>query len=281
MVEIGKTTQLQVLRMTSHGVFLDGGVLGDILLPKRDVPEGLSQGAQLEVFVYRDSEDRVIATLDTPQIQAGEFALLKVSQVNKIGAFLDVGLKKDLLVPFAEQFRPMEVDRSYLVYCFLNPLDQRLIATTKLDKHLQDQVDDTLQQGQDVDCIIGPKTDLGIKVIVNHQFWGLIHSNQVFRPLKLGQRLRGYVQAIRPDGKLNIGLARVVEAQEGDAEVILRQLRKAKGSLAFNDKSNPDAIKAQFGMSKAAFKRAIGRLYREKQITLDDQGIRLVMEARD
>lgn len=282
MVAIGTSAQLEVLRLTAHGVFLDGKALGDILLPKRDVPPGVTQGQKLEVFIYKDSEDRLIATVEIPKIQAGEFGLLQVTQVNQIGAFLDIGLKKELLVPFAEQFRPMEVDRSYLVYCFLNPIDQRLIATTKLDKYLTDQADTSLIKGEDVDCIIGPRTDLGVKVIVNHKFWGLIHTDQIFRPLKLGHKLRCYIQDIRPDGKINIGLAKGFDAQEGDAQVILRQLRKApEGGLEFNDKSSPDLIKAQFGMSKAAFKRAIGFLYREKKISLDAQGIRLTRPNHD
>ena len=280
MANIGSLEYLLIKRITSVGGFLDGDQLGEILLPKRYLSPDNRVGDRIEVFVHKDSSDRLIATADVPQIQVGQFAYLKVSQVNSVGAFIDIGLSKELMVPFAEQVRPMEVGRSYLIYCYLNPRDQRLVGTARIDRWLGDVAKEAYVEEQEVALIVGPRTDLGTKVIVNHSCWGLIHSSHIIRPLRFGQCLPGYIQSVREDGKLNITLSQASSAQQTDSDLVLAYLHKNNGSAAFGDKSSPDLIAQEFGISKAAFKRAIGLLYRQKLIVLEKDKISLTVDSK-
>lgn len=276
MAKIGALATLAVLRMTAVGAFLDGEQLGEILLPKRFIDRDCRVGDLLEVFIHKDSADRLIATTQIPKIQVDQFAYLKVTQVNEVGAFVDIGLAKELLVPFAEQARPMQVGRSYLIYCFLSTQDQRLVGTSKIDRWLNDVSGEDYSIHQEVSLIIGPATDLGRKVIVNQSCWGLIHHNRMRTSLQLGQCLPGYIDSVRPDGKINITLVQNATSQQTDADLVLAYLYRNDGISPIGDRSSPAQISHTFGLSKAAFKRAIGLLYRQKLIQLTAHGIQLV-----
>ena len=274
MVQIGRFNRLKVIKQLDIGVGLDAGGWGDILVPKRYVPEQCQVGDELEVFIYLDSEDRLIATNQRPKAQAGEFAWLSVVSVSRIGAFLDWGLPKDLLVPFAEQKAPMEVGKSYLVRVFVDS-SNRLAGSTKIDRFL----DDTglgLKPRQEVRLLIADRTELGIKDIVNHRYWGLLYQNEVFRLLRKGQRVKGYIKRIREDGKLELSLEKPGYAKvEGIAQQILDKLQASGGFLPVSDNSTPEQVQAHFGISKKAFKQAIGALYKQQLIVIEEQGIRL------
>ncbi|HBF08117.1 MAG TPA: GntR family transcriptional regulator [Gammaproteobacteria bacterium] len=276
MTAIGSISQLPILRFAPNGAYLDGEQLGEILLPKRYLEEEMKQGDKVSVFIHKDSEDRLIGTTDEPFILANECGFLRVTQVNDIGAFADIGLDKELLIPFAQQHKPLVAGRSYLVFCFLNKHDQRLIGSTKIDRFLSDTALNTMQQGDKVDLIVGPKTPLGYKVVVNKRVWGLIHNQAVFEQLRSGQPLTGYIESIRGDGKVNVVLQKKSEAMPKDAEKIMRYLRANGGVAPFNDKTDPEKIKEVFQLSKGAFKRGIGYLYRNKQILIKDNQIEIV-----
>lgn len=276
MASIGIIQSLTVLRLSTVGAYLDGGSLGEILLPNRYVTKSVRPETSIEVFIHRDSSDRLVATTDSPKIQAGQCAFLQVAQVNETGAFVDIGLDKQLLVPFAEQHKPMEVGRSYLIYCFLNSHDARLVGTSKIDRWLPDTAPQEWREGQQVNLIVGPTTDLGVKVIVERVCWGLIHKSHIVNPLRFGQSLKGFIESIRSDQKLNIGLKNQSTAQSDDAQMILTYLRLHGGEADVGDKSAPEVIAREFGLSKASFKRAIGALYRQKCIDLGPEHIRII-----
>ncbi|HEY8961326.1 MAG TPA: S1-like domain-containing RNA-binding protein, partial [Luteolibacter sp.] len=205
MAMIGERADLRILREQPFGVFLDGGDLGEILLPRREMPPKWALGETVDVFVYRDSEDRLVATLKEPKIKPGQFAYLEVLAVTPVGAFLDWGLPKDLLVPFREQKEPLEIGKSYVVYCFVDEETGRIVATRRLNRHL-DQTPAPYREGDEVELLLYGKTELGYKAIVNGRHTGLIFANQVFRRLRAGERTRGFVTQVRPDGKLDLCL---------------------------------------------------------------------------
>lgn len=275
MVVIGRKNRLVVKRLDEVGARLDGGRLGDILLPRRHLPAQSEPGDQLEVFIYRDSEDRLIATTETPKAEVGHCAWLKVVSVSTVGAFLDWGLTKDLLVPFAEQpARRMEVGRNYLVRVFVDNT-HRIAATTKLDRFLLDEAEG-LEQGQQVSLLIAERTDLGVKAIVNHQFWGLLYHDSLFKPVHRGQAMPGFIRRIREDGRIELALDRPgYDKVGGIADEILRRLDENDGFLPLSDKSSPELITAEFQVSKGAFKQAIGALYKKRLIRIEKHGIRL------
>ena len=275
MVEIGRYNNLTVLKTVDFGVYLDGGERGEILMPKEYVPENCVPGDEVRVFVYFDSEDRIVATTEEPAVKVGEFAYLKVVAVNHIGAFLDWGLRKDLFVPFREQREPMVEGRSYWVYAYLDKASDRIVASTKIDKYL-DQIYPEYEQNQEVDLLIARRSDLGYSVIINHAHWGLLYDNQVFQTLKIGQSLKGYIQKVREDDRIDVTLQPIgYEKVEKLLDMILERLKDYDGVLDVSDKSNPEDIYRLFGCSKKTYKKALGTLYKQGYIEIDDQEVRL------
>jgi predicted RNA-binding protein (virulence factor B family) len=275
MLTIGRINKLNVVKIQGADVYLDNGTSGKVLLADKKPPVHNQVGDTLEVFVYVDSEGHLAATTQTPLAQVDDIAWLKVASLNYVGAFLDWGLPKDLLVPFSEQHHEMEVGRSYLVKVFLDDKN-RIAATTKIDRFIADESVD-FEVGQKVSLIIAEKTELGFKAIVNNTHWGLLYQNELFQPLRKGQKLDGYIKKIRDDHKIDLslhhpGYGKVVSLTDN----ILIKLKENDGVLMLSDKSPPEAIYAAFGVSKKVFKQAIGALYKKKMITLDKSGIRLV-----
>jgi len=276
MMSIGKTYELNVVKTVDFGFYLDAKNLGEVLLPRKYAPRALAVGDTLEVFLYLDSDDRPVATTQKPKAQVGEFAYLKVVAITDVGAFLDWGLDKDLLVPFAEQHRPMKVGHAYLVYLYLSKADGRIAASSKIDKYLDDEKPHDFKPKQAVDLIIANSTDLGYKAIVNHSHWGVLYKDEVFQRLSFGQYIKGYIKHIRPDGRIDLSLQGGQESRDQYEEVILNYLTKQNGFAPVHDKSAPQLITGLFGMSKVEFKKAIGRLYKQRMISIAKDGIRLV-----
>ncbi len=277
MAAIGRYNSLQVTKYTDFGLYLDGGADGEILLPKRYIPKGeeLEVGDWLNVFVYLDSEDRLIATTQKPKVQVGGFASLKVAEINRVGLFLDWGLPKDLLLPHSEEKRPLQVGDYCVVYVYLDQRTRRITATARLDRYL-DKTPARYAPGQEVDLLVVEQTDMGFKAIINNEHWGLIHNNEVFKFLRSGMRERGFIREVRADGKISLSLQPVGrEAASSLSEQILAKLREAGGQLPLSDKSSPEQISSLFGVSKGNFKKAIGSLYKQGQIIIEADGIRL------
>ncbi|WDE04952.1 GntR family transcriptional regulator [Thalassomonas viridans] len=275
MATIGKFNTLPVIALTDNGAYLDAGELGEILLPNRYLPENCQLDDQLEVFIYLDSADRLVATTDSPLAQVDEFASLKVVQVNKMGAFLDWGLPKDLLVPFNQQHKRMEVGKYYLVRIFLDQRTERLVASSKLDKFL-DIWPAEYQQGEEVNLTIGGKTDLGFKAIINNSHWGLLYDNEIFQPLRTGKKLTGYIKQLREDGRIDLILTRGGKGKVIDfSDKLLAYLADNNGYAPLHDKSSPEQIKKALGVSKKTFKATVGNLMKKGKITIEAQGIRL------
>ena len=267
---------MKVVKLVDFGVYLDGDDRGEILMPKRYVPKGTKPGDEVTAFVYMDSNDRIIATTEKPRGQVGEFACLKAVAVNQVGAFLDWGLMKDILVPFREQKLDMEEGRWYVVFIYLDEKSGRIAATAKLDKYLDNYALD-VAEGDEVDLLIVNKTDLGFKAIVNSKFWGVVYENEVFRQLQTGDKVKGYVKKIRPDEKLDISLSKTGFAKiESLEDRILEKIKETGGFLRITDKSSPESIYMLFGESKKTFKRAVGVLYKKRLVTIEEEGIRLV-----
>jgi len=277
MTEIGQQNTLEVIKRTDFGLFLDGDELGEILLPNRYVPDGCEVGDSVDVFIYNDSEDRLVATTQRPRARVGQFAYLKVVDVNQVGAFLDWGLPKDLLVPFYEQGRDkkMLVDRSYVVYVYLDEKTDLIVASAKLDKHLQVS-SPWLKPGQAVNLLIAGKSDLGYKAIIDNSCWGLVFHGDALQPLKYGQKIKGFIKNIRGDGKIDLSLQKTGEGKIDDlASRILKALEHADGFLTVTDKSDPKVIFETFGASKRAYKMAVGSLLKQKKLSIEKDGIRL------
>ncbi len=275
MIEIGQYHSLVVQRLDDSGAWLDGDELGEILLPKRHLPDDLAPGESVRVFLYLDTAGHTVATTQHPKALPGQFAYLQAVDNTHVGTFLDWGLDKDLLVPFAEQHRPMSVDKHYLVYLYLDKLDGRIVASSRIERFLDDNRPHQYRVGQAVDLIIANSTDLGYKAIINHGHWGVLYENEVFERLSFGQSIRGYIKRVRTDGKIDLTLQGGQETRDRYAETILAQLRQSDGFLAVHDKSPPELISKLFGMSKKAYKKAIGGLYRQRLIRIEDDGIYL------
>lgn len=275
-MDIGQYHLLEVLRSTPHGLFLGDAAGNDVLLPGKHIPEGIAVGEHLEVYVYQDNEGRLIATTQEPRITLYECALLTVTDVGKNGAFVDYGIDKELLVPYREQQERLRKNQDYLIYMYLDGQTDRLAGSTKIEQFLDDEIDD-LQEGDEVHIVVWQPTDLGLKVVVNYRHEGLLYYNEVFEDLIIGDERLAYIYKIRPDGKLDIRLTKDGYAKvEPSVARILEALEENKGFLALHDKSKPEAIKQQLGMSKKTFKKAIGGLYKAKRIELLDGGIRLL-----
>lgn len=275
MIEIGKFNVLKIARSTNVGLFLTDGE-NDVLLPTKYVPEQYELDTDIEVFVYLDHEERPVATTLEPYIYLNEFALLKVNYINDFGAFMDWGLEKDLFVPFKEQARPMQQGKRYLVYMYMDEKTKRLAASSRTNKFLSNE-NIELENGQEVDLIVSHITEAGINVIINEQHKGLMYKNEVFEDLRTGDRIIGYIKNIRPDGKIDVSRRKVgFESIEPTAQFILDELKANNGFLGLNDNSHPEEIKTVLQMSKKAFKKGVGTLYKQKLITMSDKGIHLV-----
>lgn len=270
MALIGRYNSLQVVKHTDFGLYLDGGADGEILLPKRYIPKDTPSEVEdwLNVFIYLDSDDKLIATTEKPKVQVGEFASLKVLEINSIGIFLDWGLSKDLLLPYSEEKRSLEAGQYCVVHVYLDKHTRRITATARLDRYL-DVRPAAYQVGQAVDLLVAEATDMGFKAIINNQHWGLIHKNEVFKFLRSGMREKGFIKELRADGKISLSLQPVgQEAANSLHEKILQQLQDNGGTLAVSDKSPPEVISSLFGVSKGNFKKAIGALYKQGQIVI-------------
>jgi uncharacterized protein len=279
MVQLGAMNKLQVKREVDAGYFLEGDDQKEILLPKHQIERPCSIDEWVDVFIYLDSEDRVAATTRKPLGMVNQFAFLKVVQVNPVGAFLDWGLPKDLLVPFHEQRKPMKEDTYYLVHIYLDTKSQRITASSRFDRFLNYYNDD-FKEKQKVEIIIQSETDLGYKCIVEHTHWGILYENEVFQRLKIGQRLEGYIKKIRDDDKIDLCLLQSGYAKIDDiSQRIVEKLKANDGFIMVNDKSAPEMINQLFGISKKAYKKAIGGLYKKKIITLEKDRIRLTEQG--
>lgn len=278
MADIGKINNLKVVKEVDFGVYLDGGDHGEILLPKRYVPADYRIGDILSVFIYLDSEDRFIATTEKPYAVVGDFALLKVVAVESVGTFLDWGLPKDLLVPYSEQSSIMEKGKSYIVRIYVDENSNRIAATTRLDRYLDNNIGN-YQAGQEVGLFICNQTELGYKAIINNSHWGMLYSNEVFQSLQRGQKIKGYIKKVRNDNKIDLCLQKPgYEKVDEITERILTVLKKQGGFLPVTDKSSPEIISKLFGVSKKTYKKAIGAIYRKRLITIGCDGIRLNCE---
>lgn len=276
MIEIGKYNTLRVIKVVDFGVYLDGEERGEILLPNEYVPKDCFPDDYLKVFIYFDSEDRIIATTEVPNIQVGEFAWMKVVSTSSVGAFLDWGLRKDLLVPFREQRDRMMEGKSYLVYAYVDDASDRIVATAKIEKYLGN-VPVQYKPGQEVDVLIARKSDLGYNVIVDNLHWGLVYRNEIFRPLRLGQKLKGYIKEVREDDKIDITLQKKgYDRINGIVERILEKLEDNGGVLDVSDKTAPEIIYNLFECSKKDYKKAIGTLFKERKIELTATEIKLL-----
>jgi len=275
MAEIGKYNTLEVLKEVDFGLYLDGGKTGEILLPKRYIPEGARPGSLLEVFIYLDSEDRPVATTEKPLARAGQFACLKCIDVTRVGAFVDWGLPKNLLVPFREQKQPMEVGKAYVVYVYFDMESQRMTASAKVEKFI-DSTPAGFTEGEEVELMVYAQTDLGYKAIVNDAGTGILYKNEVFLPVRIGQKLTGYVKKVREDQKIDLMLLRPGYEKVGEMEEqILSFIRNNGGFTSVTDKSSPEIIYDLFGMSKKNYKKALGALYKKRLVNLEPEGVRL------
>jgi len=276
MAELGKYNDLRVVKELDFGLYLDGDELGEILLPIRQVPTKTQPDDIIEVFLYKDSEDRIIATTREPYAIVEEFAVLRVAEVNKTGAWLDWGLDKHLLVPFCEQKQDMEEGKTYLVYVYVDIESQRLVASSKLDKFL-DNIPPEYEVGQEVDLLISNKSDIGYTAVINNMHSGLIYENEVFQKITRGQKIKGYIKKLRDDDKIDLILQKPgFQKIDNISQLILNKLKSEGGFLSVTDKSQPDEIKRLFEISKKNFKKAIGTLYKQRLIVIEKEGIKLV-----
>jgi predicted RNA-binding protein (virulence factor B family) len=278
MALVGRYNSLQVVKHTNFGLYLDGAQDGQILLPNRYIPKDIPSEDEdwLNVFIYLDSDDKLIATTEKPKVQVGEFASLKVVEVNSIGIFLDWGLPKDLLLPYSEEKQPLKAGDYCVVHVYLDKHTRRITATTRLDRYL-DKVPANYSVGQEVDLLVAEETAMGFKAIINNKHWGLIHKNEVFKFLRSGKQEKGFIKEVRSDGNISLSLQPVGEQLASSLNAqILGKLRDNNGVLPVSDKSDPQVISNLFGVSKGNFKKAIGALYKQGQIVIHADRIELV-----
>ena len=275
MADIGKYNTLSVVTVTEKGAYLNAGELGEVLLPNRYIPENCKVDDKVTVFIYVDSAERIIATTDKPLGQVDEFVSLKVKQLNKMGAFLDWGLPKDLLVPFNQQHTPMEEGKYYLVRIFLDTTTDRIAASSKLDKYI-DIWPANYQKWDKVKLMIGGKTDLGFKAIINDKHWGLLYDNEIFQPLRVGRIVDGFIKNIREDGRIDLSLSRPGEGKVKDFTAkLLAHIAENDGFSPLHDKSSPELIQRILGVSKKTFKATVGNLLKNDKIIIEKNGLRL------
>lgn len=275
MMKVGEYNELEVVKELDFGIYFREGDV-EILMPTKWVPQGTKIGDTLNVFVFRDSDDRLIATTVKPFATADTFAFLEAKQVNEVGAFMDWGMDKDLLVPFREQAQRMEAGRNYVVFVFLDEETDRLVGSTKLSRFIiREDID--VQEGDIVDLLIYSETDLGFNAIVNNLYTGLIYKNEIYEKIRVGDKMQGYVKRVREDEKIDLSLQKSGYELVDDVKWrILKLIKEEKGFLALNDNSTPEEIKAKLQISKKAFKKAIGALYRERLVKLTEKGVELI-----
>lgn len=276
MVKIGRRNQLEIVKLVDIGVYLEGEEHGQILLPRRYVPDNCDLGDSVDVFIYWDSENRLIATTEIPLAMVGEFAWLKVNVINEVGAFLEWGLEKELLLPYSEHKYQPEEGKRVMVYLFLDDQTQRIAATTRIEKFLSEESED-FKENQAVDLLITDTTELGYKAIVDNSHWGVLYNNELFQSLKKGQRLSGFIKKIRSDKKIDLTL---YQQGAGDiaklAETVISKLMENDGVLMITDKSPPESIYSIFKVSKKMYKKALGALYRQRRIMIEPRCIKLL-----
>ena len=280
MISLGNYNTLRITRFTQHGAYLDGGNVGEILMPQKYVSRQMRIGDKVEVFVYLDQGERLVGTLETPLARVGDFAFLRVAWVNEFGAFLDWGLMKDLFVPFREQKMPMQQGRSYLVHIHIDPETQRIVASAKVERYLQRATTGRYHRGQEVEIVIQQKTPLGFKCIADNRCPGQLYDNQIFdvQP-QAGDVFTATVVNVRPDGKLDLSLQRIGKGRFRDfAEQLREALQQAGGSLPVSDHSSPEELQQRFGVSKKTFKRAVGTLYKNGELLISPDKITLINE---
>lgn len=276
MAQLGQYNSLRVIKQVDFGYYVDGEQFGQVLLPKKQAPEDIEVDQEISVFLYTDSEDRIVSTTLKPKALVGECAYLKVIETNRVGAFLDWGLPKDLLVPFNEQFKPMQEGYSYTVYLFIDEASERIAATTRLDEHLP-STSNEFKPRQVVELMIYSKSDLGFKAVINGTHLGQLYNNEVFCPLHYGEKISGYIKQIRDDGRIDLTLQLPAHiARDGLSEKILQHLKDNDGISNITDKSLPSTISDTFGVSKKTYKKALGLLYKNKQITIEKHQIVLI-----
>lgn len=274
-IKLGKYNQLEVVKEVDFGVYLNGDEDGEILLPKRYVPEGTKPGDILNVFIYLDMEERLVATTLQPYVQVGEFTCLEVAWVNQFGAFLNWGLMKDLFVPFREQKMKMQKGKRYVVYVHLDEESYRIVASAKVEHFLSTEKPD-YQPGQEVEVLVWQRTELGYKVIVENKFSGMLYHNEIFQPLEVGMRLTAFIKQVRPDGKIDLVLQKAGARKVDDfSEVLWQYIKDNDGFTPLNDKTDAEVIYHTFGVSKKTFKKAVGDLYKKRRIVLEEDGIHL------
>ena len=274
-IELGKFNQLEVVKEVDFGLYLDGGEEGEILLPTRYVPEGCQVGDMLNVFLYLDIDERLIATTLTPLVQVGQFACLEVAWVNQFGAFLNWGLMKDLFVPFSEQKMKMQVGRKYVIHAHLDDESYRIVASAKVERYLSKDIPD-YAPGTEVDILIWQKTDLGFKAIIDNKHSGLLYENEIFCTLETGMQMRAFVKQVREDGKVDLILQKPgFEKIDDFSKTLLDYIKEHGGRIHLNDKSPAEDIYDTFGVSKKTFKKGVGDLYKKRLISLQENGITL------
>ncbi|MCM0315063.1 CvfB family protein [Bacteroides fragilis] len=275
-IELGKFNQLEVVKQVDFGMYLDGGEEGEILLPTRYVPEDCKVGDWLNVFLYLDNEERLIATTLTPLVQVGEFACLEVSWVNQFGAFLNWGLMKDLFVPFSEQKMKMQVGNKYVIHAYIDDESFRIVASAKVDRYLSKEKA-PYQPGEEVNILIWQKTDLGFKAIIENMYSGLLYDSEIFQTLHTGDTLKAYIKQVREDGKIDLILQKPgFEKVDDFSKTLYHYIADHGGQIGLNDKSPAEEIYDVFGVSKKTFKKAVGDLYKKRLILLHEDGIELV-----
>jgi len=275
MVNIGQFNFLKIVRKTGRGTFLAAGNLGELFLPKGQTPDYCEAGDKIEVFVYRNSDDEAVATIKKPRASVGDVACLEVVSSNSVGAFLDWGLPKDLFAPFGQQSTPMKVGERHIVAVYQDNTG-RIAASSKLNRFVKAETSG-LKVGQKVKALIGDKTDLGYKLIINSKFWGVLHLSDIFQPLKYGQAVTAYIKKVRPDGKVDMTLNEMGDSSSNSSlqSKILELLKQNDGFYPINDKTSPEKIYQLFSVSKKVFKSTVGKLYKNKQIVIAKDGIRL------
>ena len=279
-IELGKFNILQVVKEVEFGMYLDGGEDGEILLPLRYVPEGCQPGDELNVFIYLDNEERLVATTLTPLVKVGEFACLEVAWVNEYGAFLNWGLMKDLFVPFREQKMKMQVGKKYVIHAHLDDESYRIVASAKVDRYLSKEAA-PYEAGDEVNILIWQKTDLGFKAIIENKYGGLLYDSEIFQPLHTGDQVKAFIKQVREDGKIDLILQKPgFEKVDDFSKTLLQYIKDNGGQISLNDKSPADDIYATFGISKKTFKKGVGDLYKKHLILLKEDGIILAKSPK-
>ncbi len=268
---------MTILKEVDFGIYLDGGMLGELLMPAKWVPEGKTIGDEIEAFIYFDSSDRPIATTLKPKAYVDEFAFLTCKEVNTVGGFLDWGLDKDLLVPYREQKARMLVGKQYIVFVYQDSMSERIAASVKVERYFSSELH-TYQAGDEVNIIIWTRTELGFKVIIDNKYPGVIYSNEIFKQIQIGQKLKAYIAKVREDGKIDVSLEKPGYEKVDDlSQLIINKLNKNNGFMPVGDKTEAEEIYHLFGMSKKSFKKSIGTLYKQKRILIEENGIRLIV----